>query len=325
MSVAPMRVVFLGSGAFGLPTLRAVAERHDVVLVVTQPDRPAGRGRRPTPTPVADFAAGRSIPVIRPERVNEGEVVRSIQAARADVLLVVAFGQKIGPAILEGAFAINLHGSLLPKYRGAAPINRAMIAGETMTGVSVITVAARMDAGDVLAQAATEIDAAETAGELHDRLAALGSGLVLDVLARRRAGTLVASPQDESRATQAPKLRKSEGTVSFDQPAEHVRARIHGLTPWPGCTVALDGRALRLCRVECVRTAESGAAAPRGAVTPGALGADGVVACAPGAVRLLEVQSPGARTMSFAEWRRGHDVPAGARLAEWREKEAAAP
>jgi len=303
-----MRVVYFGSGGFGLPTLRRLVKAHDVALVVTQPDRPAGRRRRDTPTPVGEFAASNGIPALKPENVNDPEVVRTIRAEAADAFVVIAFGQKLGPDLLEGVFAINLHGSLLPKYRGAAPVNWALIQGEKTTGLSVITLAERMDAGEVLGQVQTPINPMETAGELHDRLAELGPDIVCEVLDRFRRGQLTAERQDESRATRAPKLSKSHGTVRFDQPAEAVRARVHGLTPWPGCRVRVNDHAVRLHRVKVV---DADTERPE---TPGALVDGDCVVCRPGVLRLLAVHPPGGKLMSFDAYRRGHDLPEDAIL-----------
>ncbi|MHC5004341.1 MAG: methionyl-tRNA formyltransferase [Planctomycetota bacterium] len=300
-----MRIVFLGSGAFGLPTLEALHAEHEIVLVISQPDRPAGRGRRPAPTPVAAFAADAGLPCERPEDPNAPPAPDLIAAARPDALVVIAYGHKLGPKLLADRFAVNLHASLLPAYRGAAPINWAIIRGERETGVSVITLAETMDAGLVLGRRTTAIGPGETAGELHDRLAALGPEVVLEVLAAHAAGTLRGEPQDPAGVTWARRLRKSDGTVHFDQPAAAVRARIHGLTPWPGCRVELAGQPLRVNRVEVVDEAPTGLA-------PGEVGADGLVACRPGAVRLLEVQPAGGRVMPYEQYERGHPMADGA-------------
>ena len=213
-----MRLIFLGSGAFGVPTLKRLISEHTVSLVITQPDRPAGRHREMTPTPVAQIAAENSIQTIKPENVNEPAIVHEIANRSKDVQawVVIAFGQKLSRPLLDGVFAINLHASLLPKYRGAAPINWAMINGEAETGLSVITIADRMDAGDVLGQAHAEIDPSETAGDLHNRLSLLGPDLMLDVLERYGDGNLDYRRQDERLVTRARKLTKADGTVCFD-------------------------------------------------------------------------------------------------------------
>jgi methionyl-tRNA formyltransferase len=301
-----MRLVYFGSGAFGLPTLEKLIEQHDVALVVTRPDRPAGRKQKLTPTPIAEFASRRGLPVINFPDVNEKSVVDRIRSLEVDAFVVIAFGQKLGPRLLDRTFAINLHGSLLPKYRGAAPINWAMINGETVTGLSVIMLADRMDAGDVLAQISTPIDPMETAGELHDRLARLGPGVVLEVLRQREMGTIRAARQDERFATAAPKLAKADGTVCFDQPASCVRQRIHGVTPWPGCSITIDGRPLRILRAEVVEEQSRHS-------SPGTVLDDYSIACSPGTIRFLEVQPPGGKVMSFSAYRNGQPVTVGAR------------
>jgi len=299
-------VAFLGSGAFGLPTLAALRDRHDVRLVISQPDRPAGRKQRLTPTPIAEAALAAGLRVERPESVNDDEAIALLESVDPAALVVVAYGQKLGPRVLADRFAINLHSSLLPLYRGAAPINRAMMDDRPETGVSIITLADRMDAGSILGEQATPIDPNETAGELHDRLAALGAPVVLRVLDAWADGTLEPREQDESLATRAPKLTKAEGTVSFEGPASAVRARIHGLTPWPGCTVRLDDRPVKLLRVRAVESPDD---SPPGTLTP-----DGVVRCGDGAVELLEVQPAGGKPMPFEAFARGQRLEGRRRL-----------
>lgn len=302
-----MRLVFLGSGAFGLPTFERLLASHDVPLVVSQPDRPAGRNRSLTPTPIAARAAEAGLETIKPENVNAPEIVERIRSANAEAFVVIAFGQKIGRALRDGMFAINLHASLLPKHRGAAPINWAMIRGDRETGLSVITLADRMDAGDVLAQSATPIDPRETAGELHDRLALMGPELIEQVLNEFRQGCPDFQPQDESLATAAPKFSKTDRLVSFDGSALEARQAIHGVTPWPGCTMKLDGSPIRLARVE---VAEPRAPHDR----PGLVLEDRTIACGRGSIRLLEVQPPGGKLMSFDAYALGHAARPGMTL-----------
>ena len=224
--------------------------------------------------------------------------------------MVIAYGHKIPPAITEAAFSINLHASLLPRWRGASPINRAIIAGDRRTGVSVIALAERMDAGVVYATRAVDVDPAETAGELHDRLALLGPEVVEAVLQDHAAGTATGAVQDESAVTLAPKLSKADGTVDFDRPADEVRARIHGLEPWPGCTVSTGDGTMKIRRA--VAPAEP--AEPIAGAAPGTLTADGCVRCADGWIRILTVQVPGGRPLSWEDHRRGHAPAAGTRL-----------
>ena len=301
-----MRVVYFGSGAFGVPTLRALAERHEVLAVVTQPDRPAGRGKGLSPTPIAADTESRlpGVPVLKPERVNEADVRDRIRALDADAWVVIAFGQKLGRRLLEDRFAINLHASLLPRWRGAAPINAAMVAGDTETGNSVITLAEEMDAGLVLGQSRRAIEPRYTAGELHDLLAEDGPELMLRVLGQHVGGALEAEAQDESRVTLASKMSKADGWIDFAQSAEACRARVHGLTPWPGVGFELGDTVLKLRRV----AAEAG----NGSAEPGAvLDADGLIACGEGALRLLEVQPAGKKPMAFSAFANGREIAIG--------------
>ena len=308
------RLVFLGSGEFGLPTLQRLAAVHEVAAVITQPDRPAGRKRRLTPTPVAAWARVAGLKVLEAEDVNAAATVAHLRGLNADAAVVVAFGQKLSPDLVAalGPFVVNLHGSLLPRYRGAAPINWAVIRGEAETGLTVISLAQRMDAGLIYGQAATSVDPLATAGELHDRLAAMGPKLVADVLDRWQAGTLEGRPQDETLATRAPKLSRADSWVDLTRDARTVQARVHGLTPWPGVKVLWrqrNGREqpLALHRVEAEPDSAHDA-------VPGTLLSDERVAVGSGAVRLLEVQPPGRRVMSIAAFVSGHAMQPGDQL-----------
>ena len=237
-----MRLVFLGAGAFGVPSLEALAREHEIALVVTQPDRPAGRGKVLTPTPVAVRAAELGLRVVKPADVNAREVLDEVRGAGADAWVVIAFGQKLSRDLVDGVFAINLHGSVLPAYRGAAPIQRAVMDGCRETGVSVIGIAERMDAGLVYATRTLAIGPTETSDEVHDALSLLGPEVLSAVLAQHAAGRAEGVAQDESRATRARKLSKAEATVDLASlDAEAARARINGLNAWPGCTVLVGG------------------------------------------------------------------------------------
>jgi methionyl-tRNA formyltransferase len=300
-----MRIVFLGSGAFGGPTLEALVADpfFEVVLAVTPPDRPAGRRRRLAPAPIAALAERLGVPVLRTENCNEVSDLATIEAAAPEALVVIAFGQKLGRPLCDLAFAVNLHASLLPAHRGAAPIQRALMTGDSTTGLCVITLAERMDAGDVLARREVAIGSAETAGELHDRLAALGPEAVSETLRRHRSGTLSPEAQDEGLATHAAKIRREDAVVDFDRSAEFLRGWIHGLSPHPGCTISIDGDTLRLLRVEAIGDADAGfdGAPP----VPGTLVESGLLRCGEGWLRPLEVQPAGGRPMAWQAWRRG--------------------
>ncbi len=316
----PMRVAFLGSGAFGVPSLRALAaspEEFEVVLVVTAPDRPAGRGLRAQPTPVAEAAAALGLPMLHSENVNDAAPRERLAQVDPDALVVIAFGQKIGVEIRDRWFSINLHASLLPAFRGAAPIQRALMAGETVTGVSVIELAERMDAGGVFDRLETEIEPRETAGELHDRLAELGIEPLLRTLRRRRTGGELATPQDDSRATRAAKISRSDAVIDFARDAESIRGWVHGLSPWPGCTISLPGprgpRQLRLLRVEAVSESEvrgiSGL--DPASLRPGDFAGGGLIRCGRGFLHPLQVQPSGGRAMEWDAFLRGHPLEPG--------------
>jgi methionyl-tRNA formyltransferase len=240
-----MKIVFLGSGAFGIPSLEALkASRHEILHVISQPDRPAGRGNKLTPTSVSAWAAERGVRLTRTENANGAEVMgllRELAGGGLACLVVIAFGQKLSDELLKVAphGGINLHSSLLPKYRGAAPINWAVINNDAEAGVSVIEVTSVMDAGAILATAATPVGESETAGELHDRLALLGAPLLPRVLDALEAGAVVRVGQDKALATRAPKLSREMAWVDFSHPAAAVSARIRGLSPWPGVQVEL--------------------------------------------------------------------------------------
>ncbi len=316
-----MRLLFFGSGSFGLPTLASLHAAHEVLAVISQPDKPAGRKRVPTPTPIAAWAEAQGLPVLKAEDVNTPAFVAQVAAFRAEASVVIAFGQKLSPPLIAamGRLAVNLHASLLPRYRGAAPINRAMIDGEAVTGVSVIGLAQRMDAGEVYATARTPIDPLETAGELHDRLARLGPEAVAGVLRSLEAHTLAPLEQDHAAATRAPKFSKADGTADFAQPAAVVRARVHGLTPWPGCRVMwtpTPGDAPRPLTLLRVRDHDGSAAGGESAPgEPGAIRADGRVVCGSGSLEVLEMQLPGGRPLTLDAFKRGHPWAAGGRLA----------
>lgn len=310
-----MNIVYFGSGEFGVPTLAQLHDRHRLLAVVTQPDKPAGRSRRPTPTPVAQWAEANApaLPLFKPEKVNDASQTTAIRQLPADAFVVIAFGQKLGRALLAERFAINLHASLLPRWRGAAPINAAMLAGDPVTGNSVITLADRMDAGLILAQSTRPIDPRMTAGELHDLLSADGPALVEEVLSRHASRTLEPRTQDAGAVTLAAKMSKGDGVVDFARPAEECRRRVHALTPWPGVTVACRDQPLKLLRVQerTVKPQVTAMELPGTILDPAA----GLVRChADTALMLLEVQPAGGKAMQWPEYARGRRIVAGERL-----------
>jgi len=319
-----MRLIYLGSGQFGLPTLQRLCRQHEVAAVISQPDRPAGRRRRLVATPIAQWASEAGLPLIQVANVNEQAFVQQMADLKADVAVVIAFGQKLGEPLIEamGQLVVNLHASLLPKYRGAAPIHWAVIHGDSQTGLSVIGLAQRMDAGAIYGQASIPIEPMQTTGELHDQLSQMGPDLVEKVLEDFKRGTLQGKIQDEDRATKAPKLDKSDGTIRFDVDAEEVRRLVHGLTPWPGARVIWvsaeqdQRRPLILHRVSAQPDLSCfiGLDSVDGPPQPGTILPDHAVAVRDGAIRLLEVQIPGGRPMSMKEFAHGHCLSVGDRL-----------
>lgn len=303
-------IIFAGSGAFGVPSLHALlGSGHRVVQVISQPDRPAGRGRALLPTPISELAVERGLSLLRTPDINREAL------PPADVMLVIAFGQKIAPHIVHHPRlgSINLHGSVLPRYRGAAPINWAIIRGESSSGNSVIRVAPRMDAGEVLGTSRLPIGELETAGELHDRLSADGPELVLKVLDDLAAGRAAEQAQDESLATAAPKLRRESTRLDWSRPARELGWQIRGMYPWPGCHVELcDAQGNPLRRLRLVRARPADDEGPRW--RPGEIQTDGAVHTGEGALQIVEVQPDGGVPMPLGDYRRGHPWMAGMQL-----------
>jgi methionyl-tRNA formyltransferase len=313
-----MRLIFFGSGDFGLPTLEALCEghsfapgtRHEVVLVVTQPDRPAGRGKKTTPTPVRSWCDTHGRPVLATEDVNDDAVVARLLGTGARLGVVAAFGQKIGPRILDGlpGGCINLHASLLPRYRGASPIHRAILNGDAVSGVTVFRLVERMDAGPILTRAETFIGETETAGELHDRLATdLGPRAVLEAVAMFEDGAVPAGErQDESLASRAPKLKKADGIIDWSKPAAEVARRIHGMCPWPGATATFTSRHSGKTEPVTILRAEVVADAPAG--EPGSMTDALEVRCGSGALAIREIKPAGSRAMAWRDFVNGRHV-----------------
>lgn len=305
-----LRIIFAGSGEFGLPTLGALLKSsHRVVGVVTQPARPAGRGRGVTPTPIAKFADQAGVACLQTGNLNAEAL------PEADLMVVIAFGQKISQEKVNHPRlgSVNLHASRLPAYRGAAPINWAILNGEPVTGNSVIRLADRMDAGAILAQSAVMIGEVETAGELYDRLAEDGVGLVLKVVEDLADGTAVEKPQDEKSATIAPKLSRESARLDFARPAGEIARRILGLYPWPGCRAKIcDTEGTELSRIRLVRARARNEEDDRW--MPGEITSAGTIKAGAGTFELIECQPEGGKPMSIADYRRGHRWQAGLRL-----------
>lgn len=302
-----MRVLFYGTPAFALPTLDALLERHDVVTVVTQPDRPAHRGQRLTPPPVKDRALAAGIPILQPPRLRDPEWAERLAALDADVAVVVAFGQILPKAVLDAPRrgSINVHASILPRYRGAAPVAWAILRGETDTGITTFQMDPGMDTGDVLLTARTPIGADETAGEVAERLSRLGAAVLIDTLARL--DTLTPTPQRHEEATLAPRLKKSDGALDWSRPARDLANVVRGCNPWPGATTRTPrGPILTVWRASAV---DAPAAAPGSVVR---IGEHLAIAAADGALLPQIVQPENRRGQSWAEYLRGARLAAGA-------------
>lgn len=309
----------MGTPGFAVPSLRAVAACCDVVAVVTRPDRPRGRGRVVSGSEIAAEAERLALPVLKPEAIDAPESRGALAALKADLFAVVAFGAILSPALLAmpRLGALNLHGSLLPDYRGASPVQRALWDGRTETGVTTMWIDEGLDTGDIALQRRVAIEPQDDAGTLTARLAEVGGPLLAETLLLAHAGRAPRQPQDLSTGSYARKLGKRDGIVDFALDARTVWHRQRAVTPWPGATTAFRGRQLLL---RCTEPAQGGAldAAPGTVI---GVGADGVlVACSPGALRLVTVRPEGRGDQGAAEWARGARVQTGDRLSI--EKEA---
>ena len=316
-----MRIVFAGTAEFAVPSLRACNARHEVLAAVTQPARPGSRGR-PASRPVADAAGQLGIPLLQPERIRSRPVVEEILGLGADVLVVAAYGQILSPGLLDGHRfgGVNVHASLLPRWRGAAPIARAILAGDAATGVCIMRMEAGLDTGPVYARRELAIDADATASGLTETLAIAGAEELVAVLAALERGAAVAKPQPEDGVTYAARLTREDGLLDWsERTAVEVDRMVRALTPWPGVTGDLAGVGVRILAGRPVRATEvetpGSAAGPVGetlassGATPGSVvrieGESALVATAAGAYRVDTLQPPGRRAMSAAAFLRG--------------------
>ena len=309
-----MRIVYFGSSSFGIPSLCALSESgHDLVGVFTQPARAAGRHKTPQPTPVAEWAKDNSIACSEAENINTRENLAAVAACRADLLVVIAFGQKISREVIDlhSKGAINVHASLLPKYRGAAPINAAIMGGETETGVSIITLADKMDAGFVLGQAKMEIAPDDTAESVHDKLAELSPRVLMEAIGKIVAGTAVYSRQDESLVTIAGKLKKSDGFIDWSRPAEEIANRARGLWPWPGAQTDYVSAKTSKCRRVTIAQSCVVSAAGSAPGTYGVFDEDLNVICGKDRLKILKIKPSGSGLMDFKAFVNGRATSPG--------------
>lgn len=305
-----MRVIFMGTPDFAVPSLEALLTKHEVVLVVTQPDKPKGRGKKMVPTPVRACALEHGIPVLQPEKVKEPEFVEQLRSYEPDLIAVTAFGQILSEPILEMPKygCINVHGSLLPKYRGAAPMQWSIIDGEKVTGITTMYMAKGLDSGDMLLKAEVEITDEDTFATIHDKMAVTGANLLLDTLDQLEAGTLERIPQDHDAATYAPMITKETGHIDWSKNRQDIINLIRGLNPVPAAytiyeeeVLKIFGAALSDVQADSAANGEIVAVVKKGFV----------VKCGDGCLLITEVQARGGKRMMTDAYLRGHAMKEG--------------
>jgi methionyl-tRNA formyltransferase len=302
-----MRIVYCGCGRFGIDSLNALkASKHQLVHIITHPEKQAGRGRKIRANDVEQWAQKNNMPFTTLEDINSNQGIELIKKLAPELLVVIAFGQKISPEIIgiPAKGAINIHGSLLPKYRGAAPINWAIINGEIETGVSIITLAQKMDAGEILTQAKRKIEDDDSFDIVHDELGKLAAPVLIETIDKIEAGTAVYAKQDNSKATAAPKLKKSDGNLDFNQPAKIIHNKVRGLWPWPGaaaCFVsAKSGKKFPVTLVKTKVADESSKGRQAGLIN-----ANLNIDCGTGSLEILELKPHGGKSMDFKSFLNG--------------------
>ena len=312
MEPKELRTVFMGTPNFALQTLQGIIDFGcNVVGVFTQPDRPKGRGKQVASPPVKDLALKYGIPVFQPKKLREEQAIKDLRDLSPDLIVVVAYGQILPQSVLDipQCGCINVHASLLPKYRGAAPINQAIIDGEAETGITTMFMDAGLDTGDMLIKKHLSIGPEETAGELHDRLARLGREAMEDTLSQLCSGSLKRQPQDNSQSSYAPMMKKEDGRIDWTRSAAEVHNQIRGLDPWPGAYTYVNGTLLKLAKT-C--PCQDGTASPGTIVRidKQELG----IACGVGTLAVREIQLAGRKKMPVAEFLRGYPLELGVHL-----------
>lgn len=325
-----MRIVYMGTPEFAAVALDAIVKEHEVVAVITQPDKPQGRNRKLVPTPVKVKAQAYDIPVYQPVKIREEESVQMIRNYNPDVIVVAAYGQILPESILNipKYGCINIHASLLPKYRGAAPIERAIIDGEVMTGVTTMYMEKGLDTGDMIEKAEVPITGEDTGASLHDKLAEAGAALILTTLAKLEAGTVTRTKQDDAQSCYAAMLTKELGRMDFTRPAVELERLIRGLNPWPCAYTTIDGKNVKLYKAEVInldaqmRQTLQEKSEQILAFAPGEIVEVAkkyfVIACGEGALRVRNLQPEGKKAMDTSAYLNGNPLKPGMRAGEER-------
>ena len=305
-----MRIIFMGTAELAVPCLKAVAKMpgHEVVTVVTQPDRPKGRDLKPTPPPVKVAAERLGLLVQQPPKIREPAIIDSLRSLQPDLVIVVAYGQILPKSVLEipRLGCINVHTSLLPRWRGAAPIQYAILQGDHETGVTTMYMDEHMDTGDIILQRAQMIHADDTSATLHDRLAKLGADLLVETVELIAGGKAPRTKQDETRVTHAKKITKEDGRINWTHSAIEIERQVRAFNPWPGTHTRLGDLLLKVWKVEVVEGVSG---------NPGELLADFVVATSQGGLRIRELQPANSKRMPIDAFLRGHEVKVGSMLS----------
>ncbi len=315
-----MRILFMGSPDFALPTLRRLIESgHEVAAVISQPDRPAGRGQTLHPPPAKELALSHHLPVLQPERVNTIDSLIALRTLAPDAIVIAAYGQILKQPLLDipTRGALNVHASLLPRHRGAAPAAGAILAGDEETGVTILEVVRKLDAGPLLAQRSLPIAPQDTTGTLNEQLAAIGAELLIDVLPAWERGELSPEPQDEAHASYAPTIQRDDATIDWSLPAVDVWRRVRAYNPWPIATTPLDGETLRIFEawpLDFEGAAHPGTALALPETAEAPAGAGFAVRCGEGSLAIVRAQRPGRRILSGDELLRGFRGLLGKRL-----------
>lgn len=312
-----MRIVFMGTPEIALETLKACIDQHDVIGVFTQPDRPSGRGKKLTPPPVKVLAASHGIPVFQPEKIKSGHWADEIRDLKPDVLVVIAYGQILSKEILEipKYGAINVHASLLPAYRGAAPINWVLVNGETESGVTTMQMDVGLDTGDMLLKAKIDLPSDMTAGQLHDQLGSMGAKLLIETLEGLENGSLEPEVQDDDRSSYAPMIHKEMANINWQDSAENIHNRVRGFNPWPTCFTLLNDKRMKVFQTQVIEDIEVDHHGQPGEIVQ--VNKDAfVVACGKGYLKVLEIQYGNGKRMSVQAFLLGNTLELGSILKE---------